>query len=53
MASGHNCEETRKYSKEFDAYYCESCNKWLEDTCIDVDCVYCNNRPLTPEEKND
>jgi hypothetical protein len=40
--------EKRSYSEEYDAYYCDFCNSWLEDTCGDSDCEYCNNRPEKP-----
>jgi hypothetical protein len=42
----------REYSDKYDCYYCGSCNKWIEDICTDRDCVFCNSRPLTPNEKN-
>jgi len=48
-----NCNSPRLYSKEYDTYYCESCNEWLEDICTDRDCVYCNSRPTTPKEVYD
>jgi hypothetical protein len=51
MACGPNC--VTLYSKEYDCYYCENCNKWLEDICNDRDCEFCKNRPLTPKETND
>ena len=53
MDSGHNCEETKKYSEEYDCYYCESCNTWLEDICNDRECLFCKTRPVTPKERND
>jgi hypothetical protein len=48
MDSGHNCDETRQYSREYDSYYCESCNCWLEDICTDRDCEFCKTRPVLP-----
>ena len=57
MHSGLNCNcETKvtAYSEQYDAYYCESCNEWLEDICTDRDCEFCKNRPIKPlENKND
>jgi hypothetical protein len=54
MDSGHNCEQTKEYSEKYDAYYCVSCNEWLEDICTDRDCEFCKIRPLTPQkETND
>jgi hypothetical protein len=50
MACGPNC--VKSYSEEYDVYYCETCNEWLEDICNDRECFYCNTRPLTPNEKN-
>jgi hypothetical protein len=49
MDSGHKCENTQKYSTEYDCYYCEECNKWLEDKCDDPNCEYCKARPKTPD----
>jgi hypothetical protein len=48
MDSGHNCEETKAYSAEYDTYYCESCNEWLEDRCDEPECEFCTGRPPTP-----
>ena len=46
------CGTIKSYSDEYDTYYCEKCNVWLEDICTDRDCVYCNSRPVTPNEQN-
>lgn len=51
MACGPNC--VASHSEEYDAYYCETCNKWLEDKCDDPTCEFCINRPVTPKEEND
>lgn len=48
MDSGHNCENTKQYSEQYDAYYCAECNVWLEDKCDDVDCEFCPGRPDHP-----
>jgi hypothetical protein len=48
MDSGHNCNETKQYSEQYDTYYCRECNKWLEDICNDRECLFCNTRPLKP-----
>jgi DNA-directed RNA polymerase subunit RPC12/RpoP len=45
------CNSPRSYSEEYDTYYCETCNEWLEDICTDRDCVYCNTRPIFPKEQ--
>jgi len=50
MDSGHNCEDTKQRSEQYDAYYCEYCNIWLEDKCNDPECEFCSSRPLTPNE---
>jgi hypothetical protein len=52
MDSGHNCEETKKYSAEYDVYYCENCNKWLESKCSDPKCEFCTTRPESPNIQN-
>jgi len=51
MACGPNC--VASYSEVYDAYYCETCNEWLDSACDDPTCEYCINRPLTPKENND
>ena len=38
------------YSKEFDSYYCTSCDSWIEGGCSDADCSYCKERPLRPSD---
>jgi hypothetical protein len=44
----HRCGSERQYSAEYDAYYCELCNEWLEETCEDLECKFCQNRPEKP-----
>jgi hypothetical protein len=39
---------TKKYSEQYDAYYDEDTNQWLESQCDDPECEYCVNRPATP-----
>ena len=39
---------TKKYSEEYDAYYDEDTNEWLESTCDDPDCEFCTKRPERP-----
>lgn len=36
----------QKYSEQYDAYYDEQTNEWLEDTCDDPECEYCVGRPV-------
>ena len=45
------CNEQVIYSEKFDAYYCERCNLWLEEKCIDPLCKLCKIRPIRPLKK--
>ncbi len=45
------CGSPNKYSAEYDTYYCERCNLWLEEKCNDPKCEYCNKRPDYPMEQ--
>lgn len=47
------CGTLKSYAKDFDSWYCQPCNEWLEDICNTSDCEFCKNRPLTPKEIND
>ena len=38
------------YNEKHDAYYCKTCDEWLEDICTDRSCAHCNGRPLRPSE---
>jgi hypothetical protein len=42
------------YSEQYDAYYDEETNEWIEDKCDEPNCEFCMNRPETPGagEKN-
>jgi len=40
------------YSEKFDAYYCERCNIWLEEKCIDPLCSVCTIRTIRPIKKD-
>ena len=42
------CGTKTSYSEEYDVYFCNTCNKWLEDKCADATCEYCRTRPPTP-----
>jgi hypothetical protein len=44
------CQETKKYSKEYDCFYCENCNLWLEEKCGDEECEFCWGRPPKPSD---
>jgi hypothetical protein len=50
MACGPNCVEG--FSEKHDAFYCITCNEWLESTCDDPTCEYCVNRPEVPNEQS-
>jgi hypothetical protein len=50
MPCGPDC--VKVYSEEYDAYYCETCNEWLESSCDDPTCEYCVNRPKVPNEQS-
>lgn len=44
-----DCGNKKRYSEDYDAYYCVSCNKWLENKCSDANnCEYCAYRPPNP-----
>ncbi|ACM61770.1 hypothetical protein B0S90_0209 [Caldicellulosiruptor bescii] len=42
------CLSESLYNYQYDAYYCERCNIWLEPKCEDDSCEFCKNRPLRP-----
>lgn len=42
------CGSERKYSNQYDAYYCELCNVWKEEKCGDSE--MCNYRPEKPSQ---
>lgn len=37
----------------YDAYYCKTCDEWLEPTCGDPLCTTCKNRPDKPSQMTD
>ena len=45
-----SCGGEKQYSNKYDAYYCELCNKWLEDRCADTECELCISRPNKPSQ---
>ena len=45
------CSTCISYSEKFDAYYCERCNIWLEEKCVDPLCDVCSTRPIRPIKK--
>ncbi|WPX08765.1 hypothetical protein [Anaerocellum danielii] len=42
------CLSESSYDYQYDAYYCEKCNIWLEPKCEGDSCKFCKNRPLRP-----
>ena len=44
------CRSEIKHESRYDSYYCELCNKWLEEKCNDPKCEYCNCRPDKPSQ---
>jgi len=40
------------YSEEYDAYYDEDTNEWLEEVCDDTNCEFCMNRPEKPMKED-
>lgn len=38
------------YAPEYDAYYCEACDLWLEEACDDPSCRFCAHRPERPSQ---
>ena len=41
----NKCGSEHQYSNKYDSYYCELCNKWLEEKCSDTECDFCAIRP--------
>jgi hypothetical protein len=41
------------YSVRWDAFYCPTCNKWLEGRCYDDECEFCAERPLEPQPESE
>ena len=46
------CKTVKSYAKEYDSYFCKTCNEWLEDICTDRECLFCRTRPLKPNEQS-
>jgi hypothetical protein len=43
-----DCNSKKCYSEQYDAHFCETCNKWLEEPCADPTCEFCTIRPEKP-----
>lgn len=46
------CFQMLRFSDDFDALYCASCNEWIEITCDDLTCEVCQSRPARPLDEN-
>jgi hypothetical protein len=46
----HRCGSERQYNQQYDCYYCELCNEWLEKKCTDPTCEFCTTRPEKPSQ---
>lgn len=46
QACTNTCEKT--YNETFDAYFCKTCDRWLEKNCGDKACEFCASRPDKP-----
>lgn len=42
------CAGKTKYNMQWDAYYCDSCNRWEEPICSNRKCYLCQSRPEKP-----
>ena len=43
------CGEKLFYIYRYDTDFCPQCNKWLNEGCNDPNCMFCSERPETPE----
>ncbi len=41
-------EQDIAYSEEYDAYYNQATNEWIDTKCSDPKCEYCTTRPARP-----
>ena len=41
-------EKDIAYSKQYDAYYNQRTNEWIDHKCCDPNCEYCTTRPAQP-----
>ncbi len=42
------CGSEEKYNSRYDAFYCDKCDRWLEEACGSPLCYYCATRPNRP-----
>lgn len=38
----------KRYNQQYDSFYDEDTNEWIESKCDDPNCSYCTSRPDTP-----
>ena len=50
MENCSECNNKISYDEKHDSAYCEACDKWLEGTCGDENCLYCKDRPDKPSK---
>ena len=43
-----NDEKDTAYSEEYDAYYNQVTNEWIDSKCDDPECEFCTTRPERP-----
>ena len=51
MRNVKRCKKHRsgRYSAQFDTYYCDKCDRWLESKCENAKmCMLCSTRPRRP-----
>lgn len=44
------CQGATSYSDRYDVYYCDACEIYLENKCIDKECEFCTKRPDNTNE---
>ncbi len=44
------CGGKKEMDWEHDAYYCPTCDIWLEEVCSNTQCCHCEGRPERPSE---
>jgi hypothetical protein len=44
------CKTKVTYDEKYDVYYCDKCNRWLEEKCYSPKCEFCRKRPKFPKE---
>ena len=45
-----HCEGSSSYNYDFDSFYCDPCDLWLESACTDSAVMpYFGGRPATPK----